>query len=308
MKKKYTFFQSHILATPYWQFKSHSQFFDDFEKNTAKFQDEEKVFLSKKFKSKAELDKKLMKENLFSKTTNSNQPMKNHSKKYIMAINYSQIINHNKKIIEKKKTQDFFNAKHSILARNFIFNCLAKKMPASSFDKTQLITIGLASPKQITKWAETVLPYGKIVGQVINANTLDHKHLKPIKGGLFCERIFGPVKDFICSCGIEKEKPLNRKLPRINRQFCPKCEVEYTWSDKRRYQLGFIQLASPVTHLWYLKGNPSYISILLDMKKKQTEAITYCMDILTLDVAWKPGRYFCMPIFFRKQEINQFFF
>nr|YP_009774589.1 beta' subunit of RNA polymerase [Aphanochaete confervicola]QJA13858.1 beta' subunit of RNA polymerase [Aphanochaete confervicola] len=162
---------------------------------------------------------------------------------------------------------------------------------ASRFDEIKLITIGLASPDKVRNWAETKLPDGTILGQVYNANTLHHKTLKPLKGGLFCERIFGPTKDFQCSCGIQKEKPVSRIVHRNNRQFCSKCNVEYTWSLKRRYQLGYIRLVSPVTHLWYLKSSPSFIAVMLDMKRKDVEAITYCAETLTIDNAWKPGRH-----------------
>ena len=95
------------------------------------------------------------------------------------------------------------------------------------------------------KWAERILPNGKIVGEVTSRETLNHNTLNPEKGGLFCERIFGPVKDFECSCGRKKNK--------IQQQFCPNCEVEFTSAQVRRYRLGYIELASPVTHVWYLK-------------------------------------------------------
>uniref|UniRef100_A0AB39U435 DNA-directed RNA polymerase subunit n=1 Tax=Borodinellopsis insignis TaxID=3229915 RepID=A0AB39U435_9CHLO len=185
----------------------------------------------------------------------------------------------------------------------------------------------------------------------MNANTLHHKTFKPQKGGLFCERIFGPLKDFECACGkIQKpnknillenkesdmklrgefrwgelrslanlhnseKKPLgslstatlmangitpNTVCLNINnssdfkgtsnsliKKYCPTCDVEYTWSVVRRYQLGYIQLASPVTHVWYLKGTPSYISILLDIKKRHLEYVTYCSETLTLEHSYK---------------------
>nr|AIY30150.1 RNA polymerase subunit beta' [Lobosphaera incisa] len=130
------------------------------------------------------------------------------------------------------------------------------------------IEIGLASPKQIKKWAQRILPNGKKIGQVTNPETVHYNTLKPIKGGLFCERIFGPVKDFECSCGKKKSYP--------SQKFCAECDVEFTWSRVRRHRLGFIQLASPVTHIWYLRGRLSYISSLLGMKRKHVEAITYC--------------------------------
>ena len=220
----------------------------------------------------------------------------------------------------------------------------------SKLSEVKLITIGLASAERIKQWAEKTLPSGKILGEVTNANTLHHKTFKPQKGGLFCERIFGPLKDFECACGkplkLKKEdkfmsnkqnvsnilsnyrkKDINQnnigaadagstfpaektmqaeQLPKnfINlnksilgqmdissksKNFCNNCEVEYTWSVIRRYQLGYIKLISPVTHVWYLKGNPSYLSILLDMKKRHLEYITYCSETLTLEHGLKGG-------------------
>jgi DNA-directed RNA polymerase beta' subunit len=177
----------------------------------------------------------------------------------------------------------------------------------SKLSEVKLISIGLASPERIKQWAEKTLPNGKILGEVINANTLHHKTFKPQKGGLFCERIFGPLKDFECACG----KPLKYKkntfikentsklletnpnsvllgnIVNKTKNFCNICEVEYTWSVMRRYQLGYIKLISPVTHVWYLKGNPSYLSILLDIKKRHLEYITYCSETLTLENSLK---------------------
>ena len=147
------------------------------------------------------------------------------------------------------------------------------KKNSSQITKLDSIRIGLAPPEVIRKWAERILPNGKIVGEVTSRETLNHNTLNPEKGGLFCERIFGPVKDFECSCGRKKNK--------IQQQFCPHCEVEFTSAQVRRYRLGYIQLASPVTHVWYLKGRrPSYISILLGIKQKKIEAITYYTEAL----------------------------
>ena len=95
--------------------------------------------------------------------------------------------------------------------------------------------------------------------------------LKPELNGLFCERIFGPINDFECSCG---KKPTN------SQKFCPTCNVEFTYSKVRRYRLGFIQLFSPTTHAWYLKGRPSYISILLNFSRREAESLAYCTDFL----------------------------
>nr|QJE70467.1 beta' subunit of RNA polymerase [Chaetophoropsis pisiformis] len=151
------------------------------------------------------------------------------------------------------------------------------------FQEVKLITLRLASPDTIRRWAETRLPNGKVVGLVHNANTLHHNTLKPLKGGLFCERIFGPTKDFKCACGIQKEKNFSRT--NTTRLFCLKCDVEYTWSLKRRYQLGYIRLVSPIAHLWYVKETPSFIAVLLDMKRKTLDSVIYCSSTLTIDSA-----------------------
>jgi DNA-directed RNA polymerase subunit beta' len=136
--------------------------------------------------------------------------------------------------------------------------------------KVNSIQIGVVSSQKIKQWAERTLPNGKKVGQVITSQTLNYKTLKPYPGGLFCERTFGPIKDFICACG--------RKKYQTNQKFCPDCEVEYTLSRVRRYRLGFIELAAPVTHIWYLKTTPNYLALILDMSRKQVEALAYCTE------------------------------
>ena len=182
----------------------------------------------------------------------------------------------------------------------------------SSYSKMMeinLITISLASANRIRQWAEKTLPNGKVVGEIINPETVHYKTLKPIKGGLFCERIFGPLKDHECACGkkfniknyLAKVTPNVTLLPRGDennlvhklqkRYFCRVCDVEYTYSIIRRTQLGFIQLASPTTHVWFVKGIPSYISILLDMKKKHLQNVTYNAETLTLEHAFRGRQY-----------------
>lgn len=175
----------------------------------------------------------------------------------------------------------------------------------SKLSEVKLLTIGIASPLRILQWAEKTLPNGKIYGEVLNANTLHHKTFKPQKGGLFCERIFGPLKDFECACGkvdkSVKKTQTDYKLYSLSqkkdaqtmklvgqRKFCPDCDVEYTWSVIRRYQLGYIKLSSPVTHIWFLKGTPSYLSLLLDMKKRYLQFVTYCSETLTLEKSSLP--------------------
>jgi len=161
----------------------------------------------------------------------------------------------------------------------------------SKIHELKLVTIGIASPEKIQFWAEKELPNGKIFGEVTNANTFHYRTFKPSKGGLFCERIFGPLKDFECACGkrqrptaLESKKILEHK--QTVRSFCPNCDVEYTWSILRRYQLGYIKLSAPVVHLWYFKTNPSYLSILFDMKRKDLESLIYCTETVTLENTW----------------------
>nr|YP_009561506.1 RNA polymerase beta [Commiphora foliacea]QAT19594.1 RNA polymerase beta [Commiphora foliacea] len=138
--------------------------------------------------------------------------------------------------------------------------------------KHQQLRIGSVSPQQIIAWTKKILPNGEIVGEVTKPYTFHYKTNKPEKDGLFCERIFGPIKSGICACGNyrvigdEKEDP----------QFCEQCGVQFVDSRIRRYQMGYIKLACPVTHVWYLKRLPSYIANLLDKPLKELEGLVYC--------------------------------
>uniref|UniRef100_UPI0030DE2FBA RNA polymerase beta' subunit n=1 Tax=Paronychia canadensis TaxID=330176 RepID=UPI0030DE2FBA len=138
--------------------------------------------------------------------------------------------------------------------------------------KHQQLRIGSVSPKQIRDWATKILPNEEIVGEVTKPYTFHYKTNKPEKDGLFCERIFGPIKSGICACGnyrvigAEKEDP----------KFCEQCGVEFVDSRIRRYQMGYIKLARPVTHVWYLKRLPSYIANFLDKPLKELEGLVYC--------------------------------
>ena len=176
----------------------------------------------------------------------------------------------------------------------------------SKMMEISLITISLASANRIRQWAEKTLPNGKVVGEVINPETVHYKTLKPIKGGLFCERIFGPLKDYECACGKKfnikqylttlsiMQSILDTKVSRSKtlqkRYFCRVCDVEYTYSLIRRTQLGYIALATPTTHVWFVKGLPSYISILLDMKKTHLQNVIYNIRTLTLEHAFRGPR------------------
>ncbi len=137
--------------------------------------------------------------------------------------------------------------------------------------KGQNLRIGLASPEQIRSWAERILPNGEIVGRVLKPHTIHYQTHKPERDGLFCERVFGPIKSGFCSCGKYKG-PRDSDSP----PFCEQCGVELTESRVRRHRMGYIQLASPVTHVWYLKNRPSVISHLLEMPLKDVESLVYC--------------------------------
>ncbi|MCU0536897.1 MAG: DNA-directed RNA polymerase subunit gamma [Hydrococcus sp. Prado102] len=130
------------------------------------------------------------------------------------------------------------------------------------------VKIGLASPDRIRQWGERTLPNSVVVGEVTKPETINYRTLKPEMDGLFCERIFGPSKDWECWCG---------KYKRVRHRgiVCERCGVEVTESRVRRHRMGFIKLAAPVTHVWYLKGIPSYLSILLDMPLRDVEQIVY---------------------------------
>ncbi len=151
------------------------------------------------------------------------------------------------------------------------------------------IQIGLASPDRIRQWAQRILPDGKIVGEVTNAGTLNHKTYKPEPNGLFCERIFGPLKDFECACG--KRVGFNSRNNLFNKEgrrlYCKVCEVEYTWAIMRRYRMGYISLASTVTHPWYVKSHPCWLGLLLDFKPSLVQSVIYGGPFLTFEKACK---------------------
>jgi len=140
------------------------------------------------------------------------------------------------------------------------------------------VKINLASPQRIKKWGERRLPNGQIVGEVTKPETINYRTLKPEMDGLFCERIFGPVKDWECHCG-------KYKRVRYKGIVCERCGVEVAESKVRRHRMGYIELAAPVTHVWYLKSLPSYISILLDIPLKDVEQVVYFNSY----VVTKPG-------------------
>ena len=129
------------------------------------------------------------------------------------------------------------------------------------------LKIGIASPEKIRSWS---------YGEVIKPETINYRTLKPERDGLFCEKIFGPTRDYECSCG--KYKRL-----RYKNIVCDRCGVEVTKSSVRRERMGHIELATPVSHIWYVKGVPSYIGLTLDMSPRDLEEVIYFVSYVVLD-------------------------
>ena len=138
------------------------------------------------------------------------------------------------------------------------------------------VKISIASPQRIMDWGQRTLPNGQIVGEVTKPETINYRTLKPEMDGLFCEKIFGPSKDWECHCG---------KYKRVRHRgiVCERCGVEVTESRVRRHRMGYIKLAAPVSHVWYLKGIPSYVAILLDIPLRDVEQIVYFNCYVVLD-------------------------
>ena len=129
------------------------------------------------------------------------------------------------------------------------------------------IKIGLASPDQIREWS---------YGEVKKPETINYRTLKPEREGLFCERIFGPTKDWECHCGKYKRIRFKGKV-------CDRCGVEVTRSKVRRERMGHIELAAPVSHIWYFKGIPSRIALMLDISPKNLESVLYFSQYIVTD-------------------------
>ena len=138
---------------------------------------------------------------------------------------------------------------------------------STSIDYFDYIRIGIASPERILQWSH---------GEVTKPETINYRTLKPERDGLFCERIFGPTKDWECYCG---------KYKRVRHKgiICERCGVEVTDSKVRRHRMGHIKLAAPVSHIWFLKGIPSYLGLLLDMTLKNLEQVIYFNSYVVLD-------------------------
>ncbi|MCI5728184.1 MAG: DNA-directed RNA polymerase subunit beta' [Clostridia bacterium] len=135
------------------------------------------------------------------------------------------------------------------------------------FAEFESIKIGLASPDQIRAWSH---------GEVKKPETINYRTLKPERDGLFCERIFGPTKDWECHCGKYKRIRYKGKI-------CDRCGVEVTRSKVRRERMGHIELAAPVSHIWYFKGIPSRIGLMLDISPRMLEKVLYFAQYIVTD-------------------------
>jgi len=157
-----------------------------------------------------------------------------------------------------------------------------KKTNELNFFDFDTIRLGIASPEQIMAWS---------FGEVKKPETINYRTLKPERDGLFCERIFGPTKDYECACG-------KYRWPKYKGIKCDRCGVEVTESKVRRERMGHIELAVPVAHVWFLRKNPSRIGILLDKRTNELERVVYyaayvvledCVDSVTNRVDFKKG-------------------
>ena len=135
------------------------------------------------------------------------------------------------------------------------------------FNVFDSIKVSLASPDQIRSWS---------YGEVLKPETINYRTLKPERDGLFCEKIFGPTKDWECHCGRYKRIRYKGKI-------CERCGVEVTRAKVRRERMGHIELAAPVSHIWYFKGIPSRMGLILDMSPKQLEQVLYFAEYVVVD-------------------------
>src|SRR5437667_1237978 len=145
-----------------------------------------------------------------------------------------------------------------------LMNLFSPQVPAQVFDQ---IRISIASPERIRSWS---------YGEIKKPETINYRTFKPERDGLFCARIFGPIKDYECLCGKYKRMKYRGII-------CEKCGVEVTLSKVRRDRMGHIELASPVAHIWFLKSLPSRIGLLLDMTLKDLERILYFENYVVIE-------------------------
>ncbi len=141
-----------------------------------------------------------------------------------------------------------------------------------SYTPFDAIQIGIASPEMILSWS---------YGEVKKPETINYRTLKPERDGLFCERIFGPTKDWECHCGKYKKIRYKGKI-------CDRCGVEVTKSKVRRERMGHIELAAPVSHIWYFKGIPSRMGLMLDLTPRMLEKVLYFANYIVIDPGFTP--------------------
>src|SRR5438067_9832919 len=152
---------------------------------------------------------------------------------------------------------------------NELMNIFGQVSGPQSFDQ---IRISIASPERIRSWS---------YGEIKKPETINYRTFKPERDGLFCARIFGPIKDYECLCGKYKRMKYRGII-------CEKCGVEVTLSKVRRDRMGHIELASPVAHIWFLKSLPSRIGLLLDMTLKDLERILYFENFVVIEPGLTP--------------------
>ncbi|MDP3385640.1 MAG: DNA-directed RNA polymerase subunit beta', partial [Eubacteriales bacterium] len=140
------------------------------------------------------------------------------------------------------------------------------------YNNFESMRISLASPEKILEWS---------FGEVKKPETINYRTLKPEKDGLFCEKIFGPTKDWECHCG-------KYKRVRYKGVVCDRCGVEVTKAKVRRERLGHIDLAAPVSHIWYFKGIPSRMGLMLDMSPRSLEKVLYFAQYIVIDGGTTP--------------------
>jgi len=150
-----------------------------------------------------------------------------------------------------------------------VINIFNPQASQQAFDQ---IKISIASPEKIMSWS---------YGEIKKPETINYRTFKPERDGLFCARIFGPIKDYECLCGKYKRMKFKGVI-------CEKCGVEVTLTKVRRERMGHIELAAPVAHIWFLKSLPSRIGLLLDMTLKDLERVLYFEHFIVLDPLLSP--------------------
>jgi DNA-directed RNA polymerase subunit beta' len=146
----------------------------------------------------------------------------------------------------------------------------ARQVIGAEPEQFDSVSITVASPETIRSWSR---------GEVKNPETINYRTFKPEPGGLFCQKIFGPVRDYECACGKYKRIKFKDVV-------CDRCGVEVTVARVRRERMGHIELAVPVSHIWFLKSMPSRLGLLLDMTARALERVIYYEDYMVVD----PGR------------------